>query len=88
MPFQELGPYLQDWAIPVLSAPVAQHVALPALSPRENQVAQLLYEGLGNPRIAERLHISVNTVKTTIRHINAKLGTTSRESLRRYMDSQ
>ena len=88
MPFQELGPYLQDWAIPVLSAPVAQHVALPALSPRENQVAQLLYEGLGNPRIAERLHISVNTVKTTIRHINAKLGTTSRESLKRYMDSQ
>ena len=42
-------------------------------------------DGMSNAEIAASLEISINTVKTTIRHINAKLKLQGRDALRRYM---
>ncbi len=48
------------------------------LSVRETEVIQLLSEGRSNMQIAEQLFISMNTVKTHLKNINGKLGTTNR----------
>lgn len=44
-----------------------------ALTEREVEVMRLLAHGASNPQIAEELNISINTVKTHISHILAKL---------------
>ena len=44
------------------------------LSAREMEVLQLLSAGISNREIAEQLFISLNTVKTHVKHINNKLG--------------
>jgi DNA-binding NarL/FixJ family response regulator len=44
------------------------------LSEREVEVLRLVGVGLSNPEIAERLVVSMATVKTHVRHILAKLG--------------
>lgn len=51
---------------------------VPALSPRETEIVQLLAEGLINRQIAARLFISEATVKTHLIHIYDKLGVDSR----------
>ena len=43
------------------------HDALPHLAPREAEVLGLIVEGLSNAEIAERLYLSINSVKTYIR---------------------
>jgi predicted ATPase/DNA-binding CsgD family transcriptional regulator/transcriptional regulator with XRE-family HTH domain len=48
------------------------------LTPREVDVLRLLANGASNPQIAERLVISLHTVKTHVAHILAKLSVTSR----------
>jgi NarL family two-component system response regulator LiaR len=48
------------------------------LTDREQQVLELLVEGLSNPEIADRLVISVSTVKFHVRGVLTKLGVTSR----------
>jgi DNA-binding NarL/FixJ family response regulator len=48
------------------------------LTPREVQVLELLAEGLANRAMAERLHISDQTVKFHIASIMGKLGTANR----------
>jgi DNA-binding CsgD family transcriptional regulator len=48
------------------------------LSPREQEVAALLADGLSNRQIANRLVITERTVKAHIEHILDKLGFTSR----------
>lgn len=48
------------------------------LSKREMEVAQLVREGLQNRAIAEKLHISLSTVKTHIESLHRKTGATSR----------
>ncbi len=66
--------------------PQADVAALPAprtlladpLSDREHDVLQLVAEGLSNQQIAERLVLSLHTVKFHIKHILAKLGATNR----------
>jgi len=52
--------------------------ALADLTPREHQVLTLLTEGATSERIAERLGISRNTVRTHIQNIRTKLGVTTR----------
>lgn len=48
------------------------------VSPRELEVLTLLVDGLSNKKIAERLFISPDTVKTHIRHIMEKLAAADR----------
>jgi predicted ATPase/DNA-binding CsgD family transcriptional regulator len=51
------------------------------LSGREQEVARLVAEGLANKEIAARLHLSVRTVETHIRHMLTKLGLLNRTQL-------
>ncbi|MGO8947442.1 MAG: LuxR C-terminal-related transcriptional regulator [Ktedonobacterales bacterium] len=48
------------------------------LSDREHDVLQLVAEGLSNQQIAERLVLSLHTVKLHVKHLLAKLGATNR----------
>ena len=48
------------------------------LTEAENRVLLYLATNLSTPEIAEELFCSANTVKTHIRHVYAKLGTSSR----------
>lgn len=52
-----------------------------SLTPGERQVAELAAEGLTNPRIAQQLFLSTNTVKTHLLRAYRKLGVNSREEL-------
>ena len=51
----------------------AEPPGLRSLSPREREVLALMADGLTNTEIAERLFVSLATVKTHIRNILAKL---------------
>lgn len=51
------------------------------LTPREIEVLRLLTTGACNEEIANKLHISQNTVKTHIKHLLEKTGFTSRTQL-------
>ncbi|NDJ78746.1 MAG: LuxR family transcriptional regulator [Chloroflexi bacterium] len=48
------------------------------LSEREVEVLQLIADGLTNRQIADRLYLSLHTVKVHARNINAKLGANNR----------
>ncbi|TLW92140.1 response regulator transcription factor [Saccharomonospora piscinae] len=59
------------------SQDAARH-RLSALTDRELDTARAIAEGLGNPEIAERLHISVATVKAHTGNLFAKLAVENR----------
>ncbi|MCU0271727.1 MAG: LuxR C-terminal-related transcriptional regulator [Acidimicrobiales bacterium] len=63
---------------PQQSAPTVPRARIEPLSPRERELLTLLPTHLSNAAIAERLFLSVNTVKTNLRSLYRKLGTTSR----------
>lgn len=48
------------------------------LTAREQEVLELLYQGLSNQQIAKRLFISMNTLKFHLKNIYRKLGVSSR----------
>jgi DNA-binding NarL/FixJ family response regulator len=50
----------------------------PVLSPREEEVAALVAEGLTNRQIAQRLVISERTAQNHVQHILTKLGFATR----------
>ena len=50
----------------------------PRLSPREQEVLELIAGGLSAPEIGERIHLSTATVKTHLQHIYEKLGVSER----------
>jgi LuxR family maltose regulon positive regulatory protein len=49
-----------------------------ALSDREREVLEMAAAGLSNQEIAERLFVSLNTVKSHLKHTYSKLGVSSR----------
>jgi len=51
---------------------------LALLTSREREILDLLTEGLDNPAIAKRLHLSTNTVRTHVGNVLRKLGVRSR----------
>lgn len=54
---------------------------LDRLSAREREIVHLVADGISNLRIAKRLDISENTVKSHIGSIHRKLGTVSRSEI-------
>ncbi len=56
-----------------------------ALSGREREVAALVAEGLTNKEIAGRLHLSVRTVESHVRHMLTRLGLVNRTQLASWM---
>ncbi len=54
------------------------------MTPREREVISLIAEGLSNKAIANRLHISVHTVKSHLRNIMEKLTLSSRLQIAAY----
>jgi two-component system, NarL family, response regulator DegU len=53
-------------------------MADPIISPREEEVLQLVADGLSTPEVAEKLFISVKTVKNHLASIYEKLDTADR----------
>jgi DNA-binding NarL/FixJ family response regulator len=47
---------------------------LASLTPREREVLACLAEGAGRQDVADRLHLSANTVRTHLQNLMAKLG--------------
>lgn len=69
-----------DWS---LAASVGLRIPRPArpkekLSPREQEVFELIAQGLTNEQIAKSLFISLSTTKVHVKHIFEKLGVRSR----------
>lgn len=60
------------------AAPAAGPPAFPGLSQRESEVLVLIGSGLSNQEIADKIYVSVNSVKTYIRQIYSKTGATRR----------
>lgn len=54
------------------------------LTPREQEVLDLVVQGATNEEIAEMLSISIHTVKSHVRHILSKLHVSSRREAARY----
>jgi LuxR family maltose regulon positive regulatory protein len=76
-----LPPELAQWAQRTLSA-LPEHVNLAEpLTDREWEVLRLIAAGCGNQEIADRMVVSVNTVKTHIRHLYEKFAVKNRVAL-------
>ena len=50
----------------------------PALTPREQEVLEMISEGLSAPEVGERLHLSAATVKSHLHGLYGKLGVSDR----------
>jgi DNA-binding NarL/FixJ family response regulator len=59
--------------LPLLSLEKINNNLLSPLSEREFEIAQLAYNGMTNSQIAEKIFISVNTIKTHLKNIYLKL---------------
>jgi len=58
------------------------------LSPRQQQLAQLIREGLSNKEVAARLNLSEQTVKNHVHRMLRKVGATDRASMAEFYRSQ
>ncbi|TYB59484.1 hypothetical protein FXF51_33970 [Nonomuraea sp. PA05] len=67
--------------------PALVGLAVPGLTARQRQIAQLAASGLSNPDIAERLVLSRRTVANTLVQVYERTGVSSRAGLARLMDS-
>ena len=65
---------IMDTSDGALQFPAAPRHAGPALSPREVEVLTLIIAGLSNVEIADRLFLSVNSIKSHIRTLYRKIG--------------
>lgn len=60
---------------------------LDILTNREREIAQLIMQGYTRKEICQQLNISINTLKTHIRHIYKKLDVSSKESLTQALEN-
>jgi LuxR family maltose regulon positive regulatory protein len=60
------------------ATPPPEEALIEPLSERELEILHLIAEGLTNPEIADRLYLSLNTVKVHTRNIYGKLGVHNR----------
>jgi DNA-binding NarL/FixJ family response regulator len=72
-----LDPDLAPFVTEELNAPRAR-TGPGQLTSREMDILRLVADGSTNPQIAERLFVSVDTVKTHLEHVYQKLGTGDR----------
>ena len=64
--------------LPALSLDKINRHLLSSLSEREFEIVHLVYEGITNNQVAERLFLSVNTIKTHLKNIYLKLDASNR----------
>lgn len=64
--------------MPTLTIDKINRHLLSPLSEREFEILQLVYEGITNNQVAERIYLSVNTVKTHLKNIYLKLDANTR----------
>ena len=64
--------------MPLLNVEKINRHLLSPLSDREYDIVQLIYEGITNNQVAEKLFVSVNTVKTHLKNIYLKLDANTR----------
>lgn len=69
-----VDPALASWMLNSFSIDAQSLITNTLLTPREQQICDLRSSGLSNREIAERLCITVNTVKSHISHIARKCG--------------
>jgi NarL family two-component system response regulator LiaR len=70
-----LAPEAADALVQAISTPADAHADL---TQREHEVLKLMVDGLTNAEIAERLVVSLSTVKTHVSSVIAKLGASTR----------
>ncbi len=73
-----VSPELLSRLLPRLQRGRARGAAHPALTEREREVLALVAEGLTNAAIADRLVVSVHTVRNHVANLSAKLGASSK----------
>ncbi len=66
---------------PIDSATWKETIATLALSPQQARIVELIICGDGDKQIAPRLGLSVDTVRTYLKRINARLGVHGRVEL-------
>jgi DNA-binding NarL/FixJ family response regulator len=84
-----MTPEIARKVIGQFQAPIKAAEEVDSLTPRETEVLQLVMHGMANKEIADRMSISVNSVKWHLRHIYEKLHVRSRvEAVLKYKNQQ
>jgi len=84
-----MTPEIARKVIGQFQAPVKAAEEVESLTPRETEVLQFIMHGLANKEIADRMSISVNSVKWHLRHIYEKLHVRSRvEAVLKYKNQK
>ena len=84
-----MTPEIARKVIGQFQAPIKAAAEVESLTPRETEVLQFIMHGLANKEIADRMSISVNSVKWHLRHIYEKLHVRSRvEAVLKYKKQQ
>jgi DNA-binding NarL/FixJ family response regulator len=73
-PATALGPVLRMLINERDERQVSVRHPLGSLTPREREVLSHLAEGVGRREVAERMHLSANTVRSHLQNLMAKLG--------------
>jgi DNA-binding NarL/FixJ family response regulator len=84
-----MTPEIARKVIGQFQAPIKAAEEVESLTPRETEVLQFIMHGLANKEIADRMSISVNSVKWHLRHIYEKLHVRSRvEAVLKYKNQK